>query len=219
MAHSWWDLEGEFKPLHQINPLRLAFVEERAEGLAGKVTVDVGCGGGILAESMARLGAEVTGIDMGAEPLKVARLHAEQMGVKLDYRQITAEGLAEERPGQFDLVTCMEMLEHVPDPQSVIDACARLAKPGAPLVFSTLNRTPKAWLLAIFGAETVMRWLPRGTHEFQKFIKPGELMAMCDKAGLICEKAVGLSFNPLTGQFERSHKVDVNYLVACRKPA
>lgn len=219
MAHRWWDKEGEFKPLHQLNPVRLAFVEEMADGIGNKRIVDIGCGGGILSESMARLGAVVTGADMGTEPLNVARAHAEEVGVALEYRQITAEALAEELPGQFDVVTCMEMLEHVPDPQSVVSACARLCKPGGMLVFSTLNRTPKAWALGVFAAERILRWLPAGTHDFQKFIKPAELMAFCDNAGLIPLKAVGMSYNLLTGQFSRSEKLDMNYLVAARKPA
>ncbi|ROQ27407.1 bifunctional 2-polyprenyl-6-hydroxyphenol methylase/3-demethylubiquinol 3-O-methyltransferase UbiG [Gallaecimonas pentaromativorans] len=219
MAHRWWDKEGEFKPLHQLNPVRLAFVEEMADGIGNKRIVDIGCGGGILSESMARLGAVVTGADMGTEPLNVARAHAEEVGVALEYRQITAEALAEELPGQFDVVTCMEMLEHVPDPQSVVSACAKLCKPGGMLVFSTLNRTPKAWALGVFAAERILRWLPAGTHDFQKFIKPAELMAFCDNAGLIPLKAVGMSYNLLTGQFSRSEKLDMNYLVAARKPA
>ncbi|WP_417356740.1 bifunctional 2-polyprenyl-6-hydroxyphenol methylase/3-demethylubiquinol 3-O-methyltransferase UbiG [Gallaecimonas pentaromativorans] len=218
MAHRWWDKEGEFKPLHQLNPVRLAFVEEMAAGIGNKRIVDIGCGGGILSESMARLGAVVTGADMGTEPLNVARAHAEEVGVALEYRQITAEALAEELPGQFDVVTCMEMLEHVPDPQSVVSACAKLCKPGGMLVFSTLNRTPKAWALGVFAAERILRWLPAGTHDFQKFIKPAELMAFCDNAGLIPLKAVGMSYNLLTGQFSRSEKLDMNYLVAARKP-
>ncbi|WKE63979.1 bifunctional 2-polyprenyl-6-hydroxyphenol methylase/3-demethylubiquinol 3-O-methyltransferase UbiG [Gallaecimonas kandeliae] len=219
MAHRWWDKDGEFKPLHQLNPVRLAFVEEMADGLAGKRIVDIGCGGGILSESMARLGAKVTGIDMGGEPLNVARAHAAEMGVELDYRQITAEELAEELPGQFDVVTCMEMLEHVPDPQSVVSACAKLCKPGGTLVFSTLNRTLKAWALGVFAAERILKWLPAGTHDYQKFIKPAELMGFCDEAGLVPTKAVGMGYNLLTGQFSRSERLDMNYLVAARKDA
>ncbi|WP_406662815.1 bifunctional 2-polyprenyl-6-hydroxyphenol methylase/3-demethylubiquinol 3-O-methyltransferase UbiG [Gallaecimonas sp. GXIMD1310] len=217
MAHRWWDKEGEFKPLHQLNPVRLAFVEEMADGLAGKKVVDVGCGGGILSESMARLGASVTGIDMGTEPLNVARAHAEETGIKVDYQQITAEQLAEQHPGQFDVVTCMEMLEHVPDPQSVVSACATLCKPGGTLVFSTLNRTLKAWALGVFAAERILRWLPAGTHDYQKFLTPAELMSFCDHAGLIPHKAVGMSYSPLTGQFSRSQKLDMNYMVAAGK--
>ena len=217
MAHRWWDKEGEFKPLHQLNPVRLAFVEEMADGLAGKKVVDVGCGGGILSESMARLGANVTGIDMGTEPLNVARAHAEETGIKVDYQQITAEQLAEQHPGQFDVVTCMEMLEHVPDPQSVVSACATLCKPGGTLVFSTLNRTLKAWALGVFAAERILRWLPAGTHDYQKFLTPAELMSFCDHAGLIPHKAVGMSYSPLTGQFSRSQKLDMNYMVAAGK--
>lgn len=219
MAHRWWDKEGEFKPLHQLNPVRLGFVEEMADGLAGKRVVDIGCGGGILSESMARLGAVVTGIDMGGEPLNVARAHAAEVGVDLQYRQITAEALAEELPGQFDVVTCMEMLEHVPDPQSVVSACAKLCKPGGTLVFSTLNRTPMAWALGVFAAERILRWLPAGTHDYHKFIKPAELMGFCDQAGIVSEKAVGMSYNLFTGQFNRSARLDMNYLVAARKPA
>ncbi|WP_115718749.1 bifunctional 2-polyprenyl-6-hydroxyphenol methylase/3-demethylubiquinol 3-O-methyltransferase UbiG [Gallaecimonas mangrovi] len=219
MAHRWWDKEGEFKPLHQLNPVRLSFVEEMADGIGNKRIVDIGCGGGILAESMARLGAVVTGVDMGTEPLNVARAHAAEVGVELEYRQITAEALAEELPEQFDVVTCMEMLEHVPDPQSVVSACAKLCKPGGMLVFSTLNRTPKAWALGVFAAERILRWLPAGTHDYHKFLKPAELMGFCDVAGLIPNKAVGMSYNLLTGQFSRSENLDMNYLVAARKPA
>ena len=176
VASRWWDLEGEFKPLHRINPLRLGYIAERSGGLFGKKVLDVGCGGGILAESMAREGATVTGLDMGAEPLQVARLHALESGIQVDYVQETVEEHAAKHPQQYDVVTCMEMLEHVPDPQSVVHACARLVKPGGQVFFSTINRNGKAWLMAVVGAEYVMKMVPKGTHDVKKFIKPAELL-------------------------------------------
>jgi 2-polyprenyl-6-hydroxyphenyl methylase/3-demethylubiquinone-9 3-methyltransferase len=212
LAHRWWDRESEFKPLHEINPLRVNWVDERV-GLAGKQVLDVGCGGGILSESMALRGATVTAIDMGEAPLAVARLHQLESGVQVDYRQSTAEALAEEMPGQFDVVTCLEMLEHVPDPASVIQACQRLVKPGGQVFFSTINRNPKAWLLAIVGAEYVLKLLPRGTHDFRKFIRPSELGAWCREAGLEVKDIVGLTYNPLSKTYKLGSDVDVNYMI------
>lgn len=212
LAYRWWDRESEFKPLHDINPLRVNWIDEHAP-LAGRKVLDVGCGGGILSESMARRGAEVTGIDMGEAPLAVARLHQMESGLTVDYRQITAEALAEEMPGTFDVVTCMEMLEHVPDPASVIRACQRLVKPGGQVFFSTINRNPKAYLFAILGAEYVLKLLPRGTHDFRKFIRPSELGAWCRAAGLDMGEIVGLTYNPLTRQYKLTGDVAVNYMI------
>ncbi|WP_313653918.1 bifunctional 2-polyprenyl-6-hydroxyphenol methylase/3-demethylubiquinol 3-O-methyltransferase UbiG [Pantoea sp.] len=213
VASRWWDLEGEFKPLHRINPLRLGYIAEHSNGLFGKTVLDVGCGGGILAESMAREGAIVTGLDMGAEPLAVARLHAQESGVTLDYVQQTVEAHAEENAGKYDVVTCMEMLEHVPDPRSVIHACAKLVKPGGEVFFSTLNRNPKAWLLAVFGAEYVLRMLPRGTHDVKKFIRPSELLGWVDETALRERHIIGLHYNPVTNRFKLAPGTDVNYMV------
>lgn len=218
LAHRWWDADGEFKPLHQINPLRLDWIASHCP-LAGIDAVDVGCGGGILAESMARKGAKVLGIDLSIKPLKVARLHAMEAGVAdLSYREIAAEALAAERPQSCDLVTCMEMLEHVPDPASIVRACAQLAKPGAWVFFSTLNRNAKAFLLAIVGAEHVLKMLPKGTHEYARFIRPSELAQHVRDAGLELVGFKGLEHNPLTGRYWLSDNTDVNYLVACRRP-
>ncbi|NIF22963.1 bifunctional 2-polyprenyl-6-hydroxyphenol methylase/3-demethylubiquinol 3-O-methyltransferase UbiG [Candidatus Pantoea multigeneris] len=216
VASRWWDLEGEFKPLHRINPLRLGYIAQRSNGLFGKKVLDVGCGGGILAESMAKEGALVTGLDMGAEPLQVARLHALESGVKLDYVQQTVEAHAEEHAGSYDVVTCMEMLEHVPDPGSVIRACARLVKPGGEVFFSTINRNPKAWLLLIFGAEYVMRMVPRGTHDVKKFIRPSEMLAWVDETPLREQHITGLHYNPLSNKFRLGPGVDVNYMLHTR---
>ena len=217
LAHRWWDPGSEFRPLHEINPLRLNYIERRA-GLAGKTIVDVGCGGGILSEGMAKRGARVTGIDMGEAPLSVARLHLLEAGLEVDYRRTTAEQLAEERPGEFDVVTCMEMLEHVPDPGSVIRACAELVRPGGDVFFSTINRNPKSFLFAIVGAEYLLRLLPRGTHEFAKFIRPSELAAWARAAGLEVEDVIGMSYNPLTKTYRLGQDVDVNYLIHARRP-
>ncbi|MDU4746547.1 MULTISPECIES: bifunctional 2-polyprenyl-6-hydroxyphenol methylase/3-demethylubiquinol 3-O-methyltransferase UbiG [Pantoea] len=213
VASRWWDLEGEFKPLHRINPLRLGYIAQRSNGLFGKKVLDVGCGGGILAESMAREGAIVTGLDMGAEPLAVARLHAQESGVTLDYVQQTVEAHAEQYAGHYDVVTCMEMLEHVPDPRSVVHACAQLVKPGGEVFFSTLNRNPKAWLLAVFGAEYVLRMVPRGTHDVKKFIRPSELLGWVDETALRERHIIGLHYNPLTNRFKLAPGTDVNYMV------
>jgi len=218
LASRWWDPNSEFKPLHQINPLRLDYIDARA-ALSGKAVLDVGCGGGILSESMAARGAQVTGIDMGEAPLEVARLHLLESGQEVEYRRIPVEELADEMPGQFDVVTCMEMLEHVPDPASVIAACARLVKPGGQVFFSTLNRNPKSYLFAIVGAEYVLRMLPKGTHDFAKFIRPSELTRWAREAALDTADITGLTYNPLTGIYKLDPRdVDVNYMVACGRP-
>ncbi len=216
LASRWWDPHSEFKPLHDINPLRLDFIDQRAM-LAGKNVVDVGCGGGILSESMAQRGANVTGIDMGEAPLSVARLHQLESGVKVDYRQITAEELAAERPQAYDVVTCLEMLEHVPDPASVIRACAGLVKPDGHVFFSTINRNPKAWMFAIVGAEYLLKLLPKGTHDYSKFIKPSELENWIRQADLSLRELTGMSYNPLSQTYSLGHDVSVNYLMYCQK--
>ncbi len=213
LASRWWDPASEFKPLHDINPLRLGYIDSRA-GLAGKQVLDVGCGGGILAESMALRGALVTGIDLGEAPLAVARLHLLESGAQVDYRHISAEQLAAEQPAGFDVVTCMEMLEHVPDPAASIAACAQLVKPGGTVFFSTINRNPKAYLLAILGAEYFLRLLPRGTHDYRKFIRPSELESWARAAGLSLRDLSGMTYNPLTRQYRLVRDMDVNYL-AC----
>ncbi len=219
LAHRWWDPDSEFRPLHQINPLRLDWID-RISPLAGQCVLDVGCGGGILSDSMARRGADVLGIDLADKALKVARLHAlEAQTPRVRYREVAVEALAEEAPGTFDTVTCMEMLEHVPDPQSVVAACARLVKPGGWVFFSTINRNAKAFALAIVGAEYVLRMLPRGTHEYAKFIRPSELASACRGAGLDVQSTQGLQYNPLTGRYWLSANTDVNYLFATRRPA
>jgi len=219
LAHRWWDAEGEFRPLHQINPLRLAWIDGIA-ALAGKQVLDVGCGGGILAEAMARSGARVTGIDLATKPLRVAQLHALETGVSgLDYREVSAEALADEAPASFDVVTCMEMLEHVPDPASVVAACARLVKPGGWGFFSTINRNPKSFAFAIVGAEYVLKLLPRGTHEWSRFITPSELAATCRAAQLDVRQMRGMQYNPLTRRYWLDGDTRVNYLVATQRPA
>ena len=218
LAHRWWDPESEFRPLHQINPLRLDWIDQLVS-LKGKRVVDVGCGGGILAESMAKRSADVLGIDLADKALKVAQLHAMEAGVaNLSYRSVAAEALASEQPGTFDAVTCMEMLEHVPDPASVVQACADLVKPGGWVFFSTLNRNPKSFLFAIVGAEYVLKMLPKGTHEFKRFIKPSELARFIRQAGLNGQQMKGLEFNPLTQHYWLSGNTSVNYMIACRKP-
>ncbi|KAB2871517.1 MAG: bifunctional 2-polyprenyl-6-hydroxyphenol methylase/3-demethylubiquinol 3-O-methyltransferase UbiG [Ideonella sp.] len=218
LAHRWWDPGGEFKPLHAINPLRLEWIDALAP-LRGRRVLDVGCGGGILAEAMARRGATVTGIDLAAKPLKVARLHALDTGVsELEYMEISAEDLARQRPGAFDTVTCMEMLEHVPQPDSVVRACATLARPGAHLFFSTISRSAKAFAFAIVGAEHVLKLLPKGTHEYARFIRPSELARACRAAGLEVIDLKGMQYNPLTGRYWLSGDTSVNYLLACSKP-
>ena len=218
LAHRWWDTESEFRPLHEINPLRLGWIEEHVR-LPGKRVVDIGCGGGILSDAMARRGADVLGIDLAAKALKVAQLHAMEAGTpSVAYREIAAEALAAEMPAQFDVVTCMEMLEHVPDPASVVNACATLAKPGGWVFFSTINRNAKAFLLAIIGAEHVLNLLPKGTHEYAKFIRPSELAQWSRNAGLALEDSRGMEYNPLTRRYRLSRDTSVNYLVACAKP-
>lgn len=218
LAHRWWDPESEFKPLHQINPLRLAWIDSLCP-LAGRSVVDVGCGGGILSDSMARRGAQVLGIDLASRALKVAKLHAMEAGTEsVEYREVAVEALAEEMPAAFDAVTCMEMLEHVPDPASVVRACAALVKPGGHVFLSTLNRKFKSFLLAIVGAEYVLKMLPTGTHEYARFIQPAELAQACRDAGLELCASRGLSFNPLTQRYTLGSDTDVNYLFACRKP-
>jgi len=218
LAHRWWDPASEFKPLHDINPLRLGWIDEVAGGLAGKRVVDVGCGGGILAESMAVRGATVTGIDLAEKPLGVARLHTLETGVEVDYRLVGAEALAREAPASFDVVTCLELLEHVPDPASTIAACASLVRPGGHVVFSTINRNPKSYLFAIVGAEYVLRLLPRGTHDWSKFLTPAELSRDARRAGLELAAMTGLSYNPLTRAYALATDVSVNYLAAFRRP-
>jgi 2-polyprenyl-6-hydroxyphenyl methylase / 3-demethylubiquinone-9 3-methyltransferase len=218
LAARWWDPHSEFKPLHDINPLRLDYIDRHA-GLSGKQVLDVGCGGGILSEAMARRGARVTGIDMGEAPLGVARLHQYESGVEVDYQHATAEQLAAAQPASFDVVTCLEMLEHVPDPGSVIRACSQLVKPGGRVFFSTLNRNAKSYLFAIVGAEYLLRMLPRGTHDYRKFIRPSELDAWARAAGLELEDLTGMSYNPLSGEYRLGRDVDVNYLATYIRPA
>jgi 2-polyprenyl-6-hydroxyphenyl methylase/3-demethylubiquinone-9 3-methyltransferase len=218
LAHRWWDPAGSFRPLHEINPLRLGWIE-RHVGLAGKRVLDVGCGGGILAEAMAAKGAQVLGIDLGDKPLQVAQLHALESGAKVDYRAVSAEDLAAESPAAFDVVTCMEMVEHVPEPEHTIAACAGLAKPGGWIMFSTINRNPKSFAFAILGAEYVLRLLPRGTHEYARFIKPSELAAGARRAGLELVDLVGMTYNPLSRVYALGNDTDVNYLAAFRKDA
>jgi 2-polyprenyl-6-hydroxyphenyl methylase/3-demethylubiquinone-9 3-methyltransferase len=218
IASRWWDPTSEFRPLHEINPLRLDYVDARAS-LQGKTVLDVGCGGGILAESMAARGAKVTGIDLGGANIEVARLHLLESGLEVDYREVAAEQLAEESPASFDVVTCMEMLEHVPDPASVITACARLVKPGGLVFLSTINRNPKAYLYAVVGAEYVLGMLPKGTHDYAKFIRPSELGTWLRAAGLELEDMTGLTYNPLTGVYALDRDdVSVNYMACARRP-
>jgi 2-polyprenyl-6-hydroxyphenyl methylase/3-demethylubiquinone-9 3-methyltransferase len=218
LAHRWWDTESEFRPLHQINPLRLDWIDGHAR-ISGTRVLDIGCGGGILADSMARRGGSVLGIDLASKPLKVAQLHALEAGTQgVDYREIAAEALAAEVPGSFDTVTCMEMLEHVPDPSSIVTACATLVKPGGWVFFSTINRNPKAFLFAIVGAEHVLQLLPKGTHEYARFIRPSELAQWCRNAGLQLTDTRGMEYNPITKRYWLSGDTSVNYLIACRKP-
>ncbi|MGC2458539.1 MAG: bifunctional 2-polyprenyl-6-hydroxyphenol methylase/3-demethylubiquinol 3-O-methyltransferase UbiG [Gallionellaceae bacterium] len=216
LAHRWWDPNSEFKPLHDINPLRLDYIN-RITPLSGKTVLDVGCGGGILSESMAGLGARVTGIDLGDKPLKVAKLHLLESGKHVDYRKIAVEELAGEQPGHYDVVTCMEMLEHVPDPASTVRACSQLAKPGGHVFFSTLNRNPKSYLLAVIGAEYLLNLLPRGTHDYARFIKPSELAQFCRNAELFVADITGMSYNPISKVYSLGKNTDVNYLFACRR--
>ncbi|QEP44298.1 bifunctional 2-polyprenyl-6-hydroxyphenol methylase/3-demethylubiquinol 3-O-methyltransferase UbiG [Ectothiorhodospiraceae bacterium BW-2] len=218
LASRWWDPNSEFKPLHDINPLRLNYIDQRV-GLAGKRVADIGCGGGILSESMAQRGAIVTGIDMGRAPLEVAKLHQLESGTSVTYRQMTVESLALEEPGQYDLITCLEMLEHVPDPASVIAACRQLVKPDGHLVFSTINRNPKSYLFAIVGAEYLLKLLPKGTHDYQHFIRPAELERWCRQAGIELTELIGMSYNPLTKRYRLGRDISVNYLCYCRPVA
>jgi 2-polyprenyl-6-hydroxyphenyl methylase/3-demethylubiquinone-9 3-methyltransferase len=218
LAHRWWDPGSEFRPLHEINPLRLELIEKAVGGLNGKRVVDVGCGGGILTEAMARKGATTKGIDLAEKALKVARLHSLESGVKADYEEISAEALAEREPGTYDLVTCMEMLEHVPDPAQTIQACARLVKPGGLVFFSTLNRNPKSYLFAIIGAEYILKMLPKGTHDWSRFIKPSELSRMVRDAGLISRNLTGMTYNPFTKVYKLNQDVSVNYILETRAP-
>ena len=217
LAHRWWDPTSEFRPLHEINPLRVAWIDEHAP-LAGKQVIDVGCGGGILTEAMAAKGARVTGIDLSEKALSVARLHLFESGVEVNYEHESAEQMAARRPAAFDVVTCLEMLEHVPDPASVVAACARLVKPGGDVFFSTLSRNPKSYLFAVIGAEYVLRLLPRGTHDYAKFIRPSELARCCRLAGLDVAGYKGLAYNPLTRVYALSDNVDVNYMLHSRAP-
>lgn len=218
LAHRWWDQESEFRPLHQINPLRLGWIESH-QPLAGLKVVDVGCGGGILADAMARRGAEVLGVDLADKSLKVARLHALEAGTTgVQYRKVSAEALAAEQPAAFDVVTCMEMLEHVPDPASVVRACAAMVKPGGRVFFSTINRNAKAFLLAIVGAEYLLRMLPRGTHEYARLIRPSELAAHCRAAGLVQQASRGLEYNPINRRYRLTSDTSVNYMIATQRP-
>lgn len=218
LAHRWWDLDGEFRPLHQINPLRLQWIDSLAP-LGGRNVLDVGCGGGVLSDAMARRGARVLGIDLSTKALRVAQLHTLEAGTDaIEYREVSAEALASECPGSFDSVTCMEMLEHVPDPGSIVNACATLVKPGGWVFFSTLNRNPKAFLFAIVGAEHVLNLLPKGTHEYARFIRPSELAQWCRDTGLELQATRGMTYNPITRRYALGDDTSVNYLVACRRP-
>jgi 2-polyprenyl-6-hydroxyphenyl methylase/3-demethylubiquinone-9 3-methyltransferase len=218
LAHRWWDTNSEFRPLHDINPLRLDWIDQHA-ALAGKTVLDVGCGGGILSEGMARRGAKVTGIDLSEKPLGVARLHLFESGLKVDYRMISAEGLAEEMPDAYDVVTCLEMLEHVPDPASTVRACATLVKPGGQVFFSTLNRNLKSYVMAVIGAEYVLRLLPKGTHDYGRFLRPSELARFARMADLAVEEVIGMSYNPFAKTYALGRDTDVNYLLRASRPA
>ena len=218
VASQWWDLTGDFKPLHQINPLRRNFITSHVGDLLNKDTIDVGCGGGILAESLAKLGANVSGIDMGEEPLNVAKLHALESGVTVNYEKITAEQKAESNHESFDVVTCMEMLEHVPDPSSIVKACSDMVKPGGHVFFSTLNKTTKSYLLAIVAAEKLLKLVPNGTHDWDKFIRPSELISWAEDCGLKCIDATGIHYNPITENHKLGDGMDVNYILAFVKP-
>ena len=217
LASRWWDKNGEFKPLHDINPIRLNFINTGSPLDKVKV-IDIGCGGGILSESMARCGASVTGLDMGKAPLSVAKLHAAEDNLDIDYQQITAEAHADTHGAHYDVVTCMEMLEHVPDPTSIVDACKQMVKPGGSIYFSTINRNPKSFMFAIVGAEYLMKLLPKGTHDYSKFIRPSELDVWSRQAGLKLVDIAGISYNPLTGMYRHSRDVDVNYMVHYLRP-
>ena len=218
LAHRWWDPEGEFRPLHEINPLRLQWIAERAP-LEGKAALDVGCGGGILAEAMAQRGASVTGIDLGDKALRIAKLHQLESGAQVRYESASAEGFAEAHGSEFDVVTCMELLEHVPEPASTVAACARLVKPGGRVIFSTINRNLKAYLFAVVGAEYVLKLLPKGTHDYARFIKPSELTRWCREAGLQPLEMTGLTYQPLTRKYRLGTDCDVNYMLCCARDA
>lgn len=217
LASQWWDPHGKFRPLHDINPLRLELIDKAVGGLKGKRAIDIGCGGGLVSEGMAKMGATVTGVDMAGKALSVAKLHALESGANVEYREATAEQMAEEAPGAFDAVTCLEMLEHVPDPKSVVAACAKLAKPGGHLFFSTISRTPKAYLLTVVGAEYVLNLLPKGTHEYAKFLKPSELIGFAERAGLTLADLRGMDYNPFTHVAKWKSDTTVNYIIACKK--
>jgi 2-polyprenyl-6-hydroxyphenyl methylase/3-demethylubiquinone-9 3-methyltransferase len=219
LAHRWWDPGSEFKPLHDINPLRVDWIDRAVGGLAGRQVIDVGCGGGILAESMVLRGAKVTAIDLSDKALGVARLHQLESGVEVDYRLASAEAMAASSPASFDVVTCLELLEHVPEPASTVAACAALARPGGHVLFSTLNRNPRSYLFAVLGAEYVLRLLPRGTHDWARFLKPSELARHARRAGLTVGEIVGMTYNPLTRTYALAPDASVNYLMACRRPA
>lgn len=218
LAHRWWDPNSEFKPLHDINPLRLGWIE-RCIGLKGKRVLDVGCGGGLLTEGMAALGAQVTGIDLSEKPLGVARLHLFESGLQVDYRQVSAEALAAEAPASLDVVTCLEVLEHVPDPASTVRACATMVKPGGQVFFSTINRNPKAYLFAVIGAEYILNLLPKGMHDYEKFLRPAELSRFCREAGLGVDEIVGMSYNPLTRTYSLGRDTSVNYMMRTTRAA
>jgi len=218
LAHRWWDPSSEFRPLHEINPLRLGWIDGIAR-LQGKSVVDVGCGGGILAEAMAKLGARVKGIDLSEKALKVAMLHLLESRLDVNYEEISAESLAQREPAQYDALTCMEMLEHVPDPASTVGACAQLVKPGGHVFFSTINRNPKSYLFAVIGAEYILRLLPRGTHDYAKFLKPSELARHCRAAGLTLKSVIGMSYNPITKVYALNNDASVNYLMHCVRDA
>jgi 2-polyprenyl-6-hydroxyphenyl methylase / 3-demethylubiquinone-9 3-methyltransferase len=218
LASQWWDSNGKFRPLHDINPLRLELIDKTVAGLKGKRAIDIGCGGGLVSEGMAKMGGRVVGVDMAGKALSVAKLHALESGVEVEYREATAEQMAEEMPSQFDVVTCLEMLEHVPDPKSVVAACAKLSKPGGCLFFSTISRTPKAYLFAVLGAEYVMNLLPKGTHEYAKFLKPSELIGFAEHAGLTLTDLRGMDYSPFTHIAKWQQDTNVNYIVSCKKP-
>lgn len=217
LASQWWDPNGKFRPLHDINPLRLELIDKTVGGLKGRAAIDIGCGGGLVSEGMAKMGAKVTAIDMAGKALSVAKLHAFESGVEIDYRESTAEDMAAKSPGAFDVVTCLEMLEHVPDPKAVVAACAALAKPGGRLFFSTISRTPKAYVMAVLGAEYVLNLLPKGTHEYAKFLKPSELIGFAESAGLTLTDLRGMDYSPFTHVAKWQSDTNVNYIVSCVK--